>query len=103
MVTLAEAAEGWAAQTDPSLAAVRRHLFRWGTEYALWWLGEEGPAAARERLTDFAYLQARTATLPAHECTDLAAEYAAVLEAAGKEECVPTKTVALRPQKAKWW
>jgi len=76
---LADAAQAWATHDAPELAAVRKHLFRWGTEYALWWQGAAGVRAARERLTDFAYLQARTAALDAWESTDLAAEYAAVL------------------------
>ena len=80
---LIEAAANWSAQTTPELRAVRAHLFRWGTEYALWWAGAEGSTAANGRLTDFAYLQARTAALPAAECKDLAREYADVLTARG--------------------
>jgi WD40 repeat protein len=54
------------------------HLFRWGTKYALWWQDEPGVQTAHGRLTDFAYLQARTWALPALECSDLAGEYALV-------------------------
>jgi hypothetical protein len=83
--SLVENAARWAALGDPRLGPVRNHLFRWGTEYALWWGGAAGVDAARARLTDFAYLQARTAALPAAECADLAREYADVLAARGGE------------------
>lgn len=76
---LADLAGSWEQLSDPPFHALRNHLFRWGTEYALWWQGDEGVAAARERLTNFAYLQTRTASLPAWEMTDLAQEYGAVL------------------------
>jgi WD40 repeat protein len=78
---LVESAGEWASLTDPALAPLRNHLFRRGTAYALAWDRQRGSAAARARLTDFSYLQARTAALPAHEATDLADEYRAVLAA----------------------
>jgi len=66
----------WASLPPGNL---KNHLFRWGTEYALGWQGEDGVAAARDRLADFSYLQARTAAMPSSEVTDLAREYKAVL------------------------
>ncbi len=80
---LYRAAARWGELAAPALVAVRAHLFRWGNEYALWWGGAGGVAAARGRLTDFAYLQARTEALPAKECRDLAGEYAEVLRKLG--------------------
>ena len=73
--SLVDAAAGWGAQTSPELLAIRNHLFRWGTAYCLRWGGAAGRESARARLTDFAYLQARTAVLPAAECAALAPEY----------------------------
>ncbi len=75
---LAETADAWPRLIAAEHRPLRNHLFRWGTEYALWWQGSEGVEAARKRLTDFAYLQGRTASLGAWEVTDLSAEYSAV-------------------------
>jgi len=65
----------WADHTAEELKPIRCHLFRWGTEYALWWHGAAGLKAAQTQLTDFYYLQARAKALPSYECTDLAHEY----------------------------
>ena len=73
---LCRMAGGWKLLPTGNL---RNHLFRWGIEYALWWQGEPGVQNAHTRLTDFAYLQARTEALPAAECSDLAGEYASVV------------------------
>ncbi len=73
---LFRAAARWAELTPSYLWPIRNHLFRWGTEYALSWDSGAGLSAVTKRLTDFAYLQARTETLPARECLDLAREYA---------------------------
>ena len=77
---LLEQAAAWPSFDVPELYPLRNHLFRWGTEYALLWQGSAGVQAARGRLTDFTYLQARTAALPAKECTDLTGEYEGVLK-----------------------
>ena len=70
------AADGWRHLPAGNL---RNHLFRWGTQYALAWQ-EDGVPAVLQRLTDFAYLQARTAALPATEVTRLVSEYAQMLQ-----------------------
>ncbi len=58
-----EPAESWAELSPGNL---RNHLFRWGTHYALAWQGEAGVQAVLRRLTDFAYLQARTRGAAGH-------------------------------------
>ena len=72
---LVEISTKW-AELPPG--GLMNHLFRWGTEYALWW-GDNGLSQCLERLTDFKYLQARTATLPSIEVPDLVSEYGNVL------------------------
>ena len=78
---LHQMADRWAELPAGNL---RNHMFRWGTEYALWWGRRRGLAAARRRLTDFAYLSARTAALPSLENLDLAREYSDVRAALGE-------------------
>ncbi|MFT4978133.1 MAG: WD40 repeat protein, partial [Myxococcota bacterium] len=69
---LVQLADRWSELPESN---VRDHLFRWGTEYALWWGGRRGLVAARGRLMDFDYLMARTQALQAFENLDLAREY----------------------------
>ena len=59
---------------------LRRHLFRWGTEYALWWQ-PMGASLAAGRLVDFAYLQSRARHLSGADINDLITEYSDVGEA----------------------
>jgi len=68
---LVRSASWW---SDLPAGSLRDHLFRFGTEYALWWQGPAGARAALARLLDFAYLEARVAALPG-EIADLVAEY----------------------------
>ena len=75
---LYQTAHRWFELPDSNL---RSHLFRYGTEYALWWGGKRGLRATRERLTDFGYLMARTHALPAFENLKLAREFSRVHEA----------------------
>ena len=83
---LADLASEWRRLTEHGHRALRNHLFRWGTEYAVWWRRDEGVAEAACRLSDFAYLDARTAALPASETTDLLTEYALLLDAGVGED-----------------
>ena len=69
-------AVGWAGLPPGNL---RQHLFRWGVRYALRWQGAAGLEAARQRLTDFAFLQAYTAELPGSAIRGLVADYETVL------------------------
>jgi WD40 repeat protein len=75
---LIEAADRWQGQLAPGLRSLRAHLFRRGTAYALRWPQADGVLAARARLVNFAYLQARTAALRVSDCFDLALEYSAL-------------------------
>jgi WD40 repeat protein/tetratricopeptide (TPR) repeat protein len=59
---------------------LRNHLFRWGVRYALRWEGAKGLESALARLTDFAFLQALTAELPAGDLGGLVADYGLVLD-----------------------
>jgi WD40 repeat protein len=59
---------------------LRNHLFRWGVRYALRWQGAKGLESALARLTDFAFLQALTAELPAGDLGGLVADYGLVLD-----------------------
>ena len=60
---------------EPPDGSLRRHLFRWGTEYALWWQ-PSGAQVAAGRLMDFAYLQSRSRHLHGADINDLISEYA---------------------------
>ena len=84
---LCRLADGWAGLPPGNL---RQHLFRWGVRYALRWQGAAGLEAARQRLTDFAFLQAYTAELPGSAIRGLVADYETVLarlpEEAGWQE-----------------
>ncbi len=71
---LFRAAALWESLPEGNL---RRHLFRWGTEYSLWW-ERDGALAAAKRLMDVGYLQARTSRMDAAETNDLIREYGAV-------------------------
>lgn len=62
----------WRELPDGNL---RRHLFRWGAEYALWWQQPTGAGVVAGRMTDFAYLQARGRHLSGEETNDLIREY----------------------------
>ena len=73
---LCRLADGWAGLPPGNL---RQHLFRWGVRYALRWQGAAGLEAARQRLTDFAFLQAYTAELPGSAIRGLVADYETVL------------------------
>jgi WD40 repeat protein len=64
---------------------LRQHLFRWGTEYAVWWQ-PSGAEAAASRMTDFAYLQDRTGQLTGGEANDLIREYGLVLTSLASAE-----------------
>jgi WD40 repeat protein len=78
---LGQAATAWNALADGGGESnLRNHLFRWGTEYAVWWLGEAGAKQAKERLTSFDYVQARTKALPTNELYDLVSEYKLLLK-----------------------
>jgi WD40 repeat protein/DNA polymerase III delta prime subunit len=83
---LYQMAARWRDLPDGNL---KNHLFRWGTRYALDWGNRRGRAAVRDRLTDFSYLMARTAALPAFENLDLAREYATALKDFGGPEQDP--------------
>ena len=58
---------------------LRLLLFRWGVRYARRWQGAAGMEAARQRLTDFAFLQAFTAELPDRAIHELVADYETLL------------------------
>ncbi len=62
-------AAGWWAELDEG--AIRNHLFRWGVGYGL----EVDVGTVRARLTDFAYLMARTKALTTGEVTGLVADF----------------------------
>lgn len=68
---LFRAVDGWQTLSGENL---RRHLFRWSTEYAVWWQ-PNGAERAAARLTDFAYLQQRLRDCSGAEVTDLVREY----------------------------
>jgi hypothetical protein len=74
---LVRAAEWWA---DLPPGNLRNHAFRRGVQYALKWGGEEGLQAARARISDFAYLMARTGALPTAEITGLGADFVMILD-----------------------
>ncbi len=73
---LCRLADGWVGLPPGHL---RQHLFRWGVRYALRWQGAAGLKAARQRLTDFAFLQAYTAELTGSAIRGLVADYETVL------------------------
>jgi len=55
---------------------LRRHLFRWGTQYNLRWNEVDGMTQAYQHLTSFTYLQARCRDLSdAVDVTDLVQDY----------------------------
>ena len=68
---------------------LKNHMFRWGTEYGLWWGRRRGLEGVQGRLTDFSYLMARTKALPAFENLDLSREYGEALTAFGGPEAAP--------------
>jgi hypothetical protein len=73
---LCRLAQHWAELPPGNL---RNHLFRWGVRYALRWQGAQGQEAARQRLTDFVFLQAFTRELPSTDIRGLVADYETVL------------------------
>ena len=73
---LCRLAQAWA---ELPRGGLRNHLFRWGVRYALRWQGEMGIAAARQRLTDFVFLQALTTELPSSAICGLVADYETLL------------------------
>ena len=73
---LCRLAQHWAELPPGNL---RNHLFRWGVRYALRWQGAEGQEAARQRLTDFVFLQAFTRELPSTAIRGLVADYETLL------------------------
>lgn len=75
-VKLCRLARDWAELPRGNL---RNHLFRSGVRYAMRWQGDAGLEAARQRLTDFAFLQAFTAELPSTEVRGLVANYEMLL------------------------
>jgi WD40 repeat protein len=73
---LCRLAQHWAELPPGNL---RNHLFRWGVRYALRWQGAQGQESARQRLTDFVFLQAFTRELPSTDIRGLVADYETVL------------------------
>ena len=73
---LCRLAQHWAELPPGNL---RNHLFRWGVRYALRWQGAQGQESARQRLTDFVFLQAFTRELPSTDIRGLVADYETLL------------------------
>jgi hypothetical protein len=79
---LVQAADWWAELPRGNL---RNHLFRQGVGYALTWGGSDGVEAVWRRLTDFAYLMARTEALRLAGIPGLTQDYTAALRSVASE------------------